>query len=133
MGYLKDSNTYHPEKNVSSTWAIQRESVDFILSKEYTLEEIQRVKGKYVWVEVPGVYKERAVALLEQLIENPTELSMVSLVSNWPLKLTFTEEVEAGGRKAMDLPYLTPRKIFRVSEEMRERVVSALDEAERRG
>ena len=133
MGYLKDSNTYYPEKTAESPWGPYRESVNSILNNEYTLEEVDRVRGEYVWVEVPDTVKERAVALLERFIENPTEMSVLRLISGWPLKMTFTQEVEEGGREARDLPYLKPRKIFAASDELRKIVLAALDEAERKG
>ena len=133
MGYLKDSGAYYPEKAEHSAWTNYRSSLDFILSNEYTLEEIQRVKGEYVWVDIPEATKERAVTLLEKFVENPTEMSVLRLISGWPLKMTFTQEVEEGGREARDLPYLKPRKVFVASDELRKTVLAALDEAERKG
>ena len=133
MGYLKDSNAYYPEKTEHSVWKNYRSSVSFILSNKYTLEEVERIRGEYVWVDIPEATKERAVTLLEKFVKNPTEMSVLGLISGWPLKMTFTQEVEEGGREARDLPYLKPRKVFVASDELREIILAALDEAERKG
>lgn len=133
MGYLKDSNAYYPEQAEHSVWTNYRSSVSFILSNEYTLEEVERIRGEYVWVDIPEATKEKASTLLEKFVENPTEMSVLRLISGWPLKMTFTQEVEEGGRKARDLPYLKPRKVFVASDELRKTVLAALDEAESKG